>query len=192
MSVSLGELAVRFGCELRGDPNTRVERVSTLANADGRALSFLANPRYKQQLVQTRAAAVVLNEACAKECHTAALVCDNPRATFARIAILLHPKPAAAPGVHPSAVVAASARIDPTAHVGALTVIGERAVIGARAFVGPHCVVEEDVSLGEDACLVARVTLCRAVEIGARTLLQPGVVIGGDGFGFEQERGRWL
>ena len=47
MAVSLGELAVRFGCELRGDPQTRVERVATLANADAHALAFLANPRYR-------------------------------------------------------------------------------------------------------------------------------------------------
>jgi UDP-3-O-[3-hydroxymyristoyl] glucosamine N-acyltransferase len=192
MSVSLGELAVRFGCELRGDPDTRVERVATLANADGRSLSFLANPRYRQQLAQTQAAAVVIDAACAHDCRTAALVCENPYATYARIACMLHPKQKALPGVHPSAVVAASARIDSTAHVGALTVIGERVVVGPRAFIGPQCLLEEGVTLAEDVYLVARVTLCHAVEIGARSVLQPGAVIGGDGFGFAQEHGRWL
>jgi UDP-3-O-[3-hydroxymyristoyl] glucosamine N-acyltransferase len=192
MSVSLGELAVRFGCELRGDPDTRVERVATLANADGRSLSFLANPRYRQQLAQTQAGAVVLDAACAQDCRTATLVCENPYATYARIARVLHPKQEAPPGVHPSALVAASARIDSTAHVGALTVIGERVIVGPRAFIGPHCLLEEGVMLAEDVYLVARVTLCRAVEIGARSVLQPGAVIGADGFGFAQERGRWL
>jgi UDP-3-O-[3-hydroxymyristoyl] glucosamine N-acyltransferase len=88
MSVSLGELAVRFGCELRGDPDTRIERIATLANADGHALSFLANPRYRLQLAQTRAAAVVLDAASAQECQVAALVCDNPYATYARMSAL--------------------------------------------------------------------------------------------------------
>ena len=55
MSVSLGELAVRFGCELRGDPDTRIERVATLATADAGSLAFLANPRYRTQLGETRA-----------------------------------------------------------------------------------------------------------------------------------------
>jgi len=192
MAISLGELAVRFGCELRGDPDTCVMRVATLASADASALSFLANPRYRQQLVQTRAGAVVLSAAHAHDCPTAALVCENPYATYARIASLLHAMPAAAPGVHPSAIVAASARIDPTAHVGALSVIGERVVVGPRVCVGPYCLIEEGVTLAAEAHLVGRVTLCRDVEIGARALLQPGTVIGGDGFGFAPERGQWL
>jgi UDP-3-O-[3-hydroxymyristoyl] glucosamine N-acyltransferase len=192
MSVSLGEIAVRFGCELRGDPDTKIERVATLANADARSLSFLANPRYKPQLATTQAAAVVLDAASARDYPKAALVCQNPYVTYARIAAVLHPKPQAPAGVHPSAVVAASARIDPTAHVGALCVVGERALIGPRTFVGPQCLVDDDVSLAEDVYLVARVTLCRAVQIGARTVMQPGVVIGGDGFGFAPERGQWI
>jgi UDP-3-O-[3-hydroxymyristoyl] glucosamine N-acyltransferase len=192
MGISLGELAVRFGCELRGDPDARVERVATLAHADSSSLAFLANPRYRQQLASTAAAAVVLDAGSAAECATAALVCENPHATFARIAALLHPLPAAPPGTHPSAVIAPGARIDPSAHIGALSVVGEGAVVGARAFIGPHCLIDERSSIGEDARLTARVTVCRRVQIGARTVIQPGAVIGGDGFGFAQERGRWI
>jgi UDP-3-O-[3-hydroxymyristoyl] glucosamine N-acyltransferase len=192
MGISLGELAVRFGCELRGDPDVLVDRVATLANADVHSLAFLANPRYRQQLATTGAGAVVLDAASAADCATAALVSANPHATYARIAGILHPLPAAPPGAHPTAVIAPGARVDPSAHVGALSVIGEDAVVGARAFVGPQCLIEEEATIGEDARLTARVTVCRRVEIGARTTIQPGAVIGGDGFGFAQERGRWI
>jgi UDP-3-O-[3-hydroxymyristoyl] glucosamine N-acyltransferase len=192
MGISLGELAVRFGCELRGDPDVRVERVATLANADSSSLAFLANPRYRQQLASSRAGAVVLDSASAADCSTAALVCANPHATYARIAAVLHPLPAAPQGVHATAVIAPSASIDPSAHVGPLCVVGEGAVIGPRAFIGPQCVIDAGVTVGEDARLTARVTLCRNVEIGARTTIQPGAVVGGDGFGFAQERGRWI
>ena len=192
MGVSLGELAVRFGCELRGDPDVRVDRVATLANADSHSLAFLANPHYRQQVATTGAGAVVLDAVSAASCSTAALVCENPHATYARIAAILHPYPAAPPGTHPSAVIAPGARIDPSAHVGALSVIGEGAVIGARAFVGPQCLVEEGATLAEDVRLTAHVTVCHGVEIGARTIIQPGAVIGGDGFGFAPEHGRWI
>jgi UDP-3-O-[3-hydroxymyristoyl] glucosamine N-acyltransferase len=192
MGISLGELAVRFGCELRGDPDVRVGRVATLANADSHSLAFLANPHYRQQVATTAAGAVVLDAASAASCATAALVCENPHATYARIAAVLHPFPAAPPGAHPSAVIAPGARIDPAAHIGALSVIGEGAVIGARAFVGPQCVIEEGATVGEDVRLTAHVTVCHHVEIGARTVIQPGAVIGGDGFGFAPERGRWI
>ena len=190
--LSLGELAVRFGCELRGDPGVLVEHVATLAGADERSLAFLANPRYKPQLAQTKAAVVVLDAASAAECPTAALICTNPYVTYARIAAVLHARPRAPAGVHPSAVVATSARIDPTASVAAQCVIGERVVIGPRAFVGPQSVLEDGVTLAEDVYLSARIILCHGVEIGARTVIQPGAVIGGDGFGFAPERGRWI
>ncbi|HYL04294.1 MAG TPA: UDP-3-O-(3-hydroxymyristoyl)glucosamine N-acyltransferase [Steroidobacteraceae bacterium] len=192
MSVSLGELAVRFGCELRGDPEARVERVATLANADEHALAFLANPRYRPQLAATRAAAVVLGAEAAADCPTRVLLAENPYATYARIAAVLHPAPAPAPGIHPTALVAPSARIAPSAQVGAFSCIGEHAVVGERCLIGPQCVLEERVSLAPDVRLAARVTLCRGVEIGARSVLQPGVVIGGDGFGYAPERGTWL
>ncbi len=192
MSVSLGELAVRFGCELRGDPHARVERVATLASADAHALAFLANPRYRPQLAHTRAAAVVLDAAAAADCPTYALLAANPYATYARIAAILHPDPPAAPGVHATALLAASARLAPSAHVGAFAAVGERAVIGARCVVGPHCVLGEGVTLAEDVRLEARVTLCRGVQVGARSVLHPGAVLGADGFGYAPEHGTWL
>jgi UDP-3-O-[3-hydroxymyristoyl] glucosamine N-acyltransferase len=192
VALSLGELAVRFGCELRGDPEARVERVATLATATGGALAFLANPRYRAQLAGTKATAVVLSPAAAADCPTAALLSDNPYATYARIAALLHPTAPLLPGVHPSAQVAPGARIDPSAEVGPLAVVAAEVTIGARCYVGPHCVLERAVTLAEDVRLIARVTLGEAVTLGARTVVQPGAVIGGDGFGFAPVRGGWL
>src|SRR5215475_6435492 len=144
MAVSLGELAARFGCELRGNPDTLVERVGTLANADSQSVAFLSESRNRRELSATRAGVVVLESAAVDACPTAALICENPRVIFARIAELLHPTFKPPPGVHPSAFVSPLARVDPTAFVGALTTIGDRAVIGPRVYVGPRCVVEED------------------------------------------------
>jgi UDP-3-O-[3-hydroxymyristoyl] glucosamine N-acyltransferase len=191
MAVALGELAVRFGCELRGDPATPIERVGTLANAAAGSLAFLANPRYRPQLASTRAAAVVLGAAAAADCPSAMLVCENPYATYARIAALLHPPPPAAPGIHPSAIIAPTAHIDPSAEVGPLCVIGAQVRIGARCRLGPHCVLAPEVQLAADVQLVAGVSLGAGVTLGERVIVQPGVVIGADGFGFAPEQGRW-
>jgi UDP-3-O-[3-hydroxymyristoyl] glucosamine N-acyltransferase len=192
MSVSLGELAVRFGCELRGNPDTRIDGVAALAAAHERAISFLAHPRYRRTLANTRAAAVILDSAAAAECPVASLVCENPYATYARIAAWLHPLPPVVPGVHASAIIDPEARIDPSACVGPLAVIGAGARIGARAFIGPHCFIAAGASVGEDARLVARVTLGERVSLGARDIVHPGAVLGGDGFGFAPEAGAWV
>jgi UDP-3-O-[3-hydroxymyristoyl] glucosamine N-acyltransferase len=192
MSVTLGQLAVRFGCELRGDPESEVDGVATLADAHPRAVTFLAEGRHRPALRQTRAAVVVLEARFAGECPVASLICPNPRAIYARIATLLYPVAPVVAGIHPSAVVAADARVDASAQVGALAVIGARAQVGAGAMIGPHCLLGSDVRVAQQVRLVARVTLCDGVSVGARSIVHPGAVIGSDGFGFAPERGTWL
>ena len=192
MSVSLGELAVRFGCELRGDPDVRVDSIAGLGAAHAGAITFLANPKLRSVLEATQATAVVLDARSADACPVAALIAPNPHATFARIAAILYPRPVAPAGIHPSAVIAPDAKVDPTASIGPFVVIGANVVVGARVSIGPHSIVEEGVVIAEDVRLVARVTLCHHVKIGARSVLQPGAVIGADGFGFANDSGRWL
>ncbi|MBS0367306.1 MAG: UDP-3-O-(3-hydroxymyristoyl)glucosamine N-acyltransferase [Proteobacteria bacterium] len=192
MGASLGELAVRFGCELRGDPQVRVDHVATLAGAQPGALAFLANPRYRGQLATTHASAVVLDAASVAAFSGAVLISANPYVTYARIAALLHPPAALPPGIHASALVDSTARVDPSAHVGAFAHIGAGAQVGPRAGIGPHCTLAEGVQLAADVQLVARVHLGPGVRVGERSVLQPGVVVGADGFGFAPERGRWV
>ncbi len=189
---TLGEIAVRFGCELRGDPDTIVERVAPIAAAQPRSLTFLANDKLAAALVSTQASAVVLSEKSADTCPVAALVTKNPHATFARIAAWLHPEPVASPGIHPTAVVDPSARVDPSAAIGPHVCIGARARVGARCTIGAHCVLEDDVVLDPDVRLVARVVVCRGVRVGARTVIHPGAVIGSDGFGYANDSGTWV
>jgi UDP-3-O-[3-hydroxymyristoyl] glucosamine N-acyltransferase len=191
MGLSLAELAVRFGCELRGDPDTRIDSVGTLSGGAG-VIGFVASPAYREELRSTRLSAVIVPPRLAADAPVPALVCRNPHATFARVAALLHPVPVAAPGVHPSAVVDPAARVDPTAHVAPFAVVEAGARVGARAFIGPHCIVGSEVQLAQDVRLVARVTLCAGVSIGARTILHPGVVIGADGFGNARDGEAWV
>jgi len=192
MPLRLAELAVRFGCELQGDPDALVERVAPLQEAGPGALAFLANRRYRRFLAGTRATAVVLDADAAAGCPVAALIARNPYATYARIAQLLHPVPPVAGGRHPSAVVEAGARVDPSAWVGALAHVAAGAVIGPRACVGPGSVVFAGAQVGADTRLVARVTLGEGVRIGQRCLLHPGCVVGADGFGQALDAGVYV
>ncbi len=108
MAATLRELAARFGCELRGDPDTVVRRVGTLSGAAGDSVTFLANPAYRLQLAATKAAAVILDERNSAACPVASLVHPQPYLAYARIAAFLNPLATAAAGVHATAVVAAS------------------------------------------------------------------------------------
>jgi UDP-3-O-[3-hydroxymyristoyl] glucosamine N-acyltransferase len=192
MTVTLGELAVRFGCELRGDPQVAVDSVAALSLAGPRAVTFLANPKYVTALKESRAGAVILDAKSAPSAPGAVLVAANPHATFARIAALLHPESPLEPGVHPSAIVHASARIGVGTEIGAFVMIGAGAQIGARCFIGPGSVIEAGARIGDDARLVARAFIGHDVKMGVRCIVHPGAVIGADGFGFAPEKGAWV
>ncbi len=191
VSHSLGALAVRFGCSLRGDPDIRVADVAPLDGGSS-SLGFIASPAWLDQLRATRLAAVIVDERLASECPVAALVHANPHATFARIAALLHPAPPLVPGVHPSAIVHPSASVDDSAEIAALAVIGPGAVIGPRCRLGVQSIVGAEAVLGADTRLHERVMVCTGVRIGSRCILHPGAVIGADGFGNARDGGQWV
>jgi UDP-3-O-[3-hydroxymyristoyl] glucosamine N-acyltransferase len=189
---SLGELAVRFGLTLRGEPSLTVRSVATLSQANSGALSFLANSRYRRLLESTRATAVILSAEDAAHCPVAALIDSNPYLAYARIAALLHPDMPAEPGIHPSAVVACSARVASSASIGPLAVIEEGAQIGERVLIGPGCIVQKGASVGADSTLRSRVNLYPGVTLGQRCILHAGAVVGADGFGFAANAGVWV
>jgi len=185
-------LAERFGLVASGDGARMIDGVGTLAGAGPSQLSFLSNSKYSSQLAATRAGVVVLREADLATCPTAALIASDPYVAYAKLAALFERMPAAAAGIHPSAVVADSAQVDPGASVGPGCVIGERAVIAEGVVLGPHCIVGEDCRVGAHSRLVARVTLVTRVTLGQRVLVHPGAVIGSDGFGLAFDRDHWI
>jgi UDP-3-O-[3-hydroxymyristoyl] glucosamine N-acyltransferase len=189
---SLGELAVRFGLTLRGEPELKVRSVATLSRAEPGSLSFLANSHYRRQLQITRASAVLVNAEDEARCPVAALVHPNPYLAYARIASLLHPTSSPTPGKHPSAVVSDRARIAASANIGPLAVVEENAQIGDRVLIGPGCIVQRGARVGADSVLVSRVNLYPGVTLGERCILHAGAVVGADGFGFAQNSGSWV
>jgi len=184
MSITLGEIAARYGCELRGDPDGRVSHVATLSGAGSESISFLANKAYRQQLETTRAAAVILSAADVDACQAAALVAQNPYAVYARVATELHPPFALIPGVDALASVG-HCQVAPGA------VIEDGVTLGERVSIGPNCVVGRNTTIGDDTCLMANVTVYYGVSIGARCLIHGGAVIGADGFGIAQDESGW-
>ena len=190
--LTLGEIAVRCGCELRGDPDTLIDRVTPLGAAAPGGLSFLGGAQHRFELPTTRASAVVLAPDDAPHCPVPALIARNPHAAFARIVALLYPESAPVAGVHPLASVDPAAQLAAGVSVAAGADIAAGARIGARGRIGPGCVVAAGAELAEDCHLVARVYIGPGVRIGARALLHPGAVIGADGFGYAREGAAWV
>ena len=186
------DLAERFGLELHGDGQRRIDGVATLARAGAHELAFLANPKYRSQLGATSAGLVVMRADDAVGYAGDALIAKDPYSAFAKIAALFDVRPSLAAGRHPSAAIADDATISPDAHIGPFVSIGARSRVDAGAVVGPGCVIGEDCVVGAGSELVARVTLVRRMRLGHRVLIHPGAVLGADGFGLAMEHGHWL
>ena len=188
---SLGQLAERLGATLRGAEDQPISGLATLQEAGPEQLSFLANAQYRKFLSGCQAGAVLLTAADAEVYAGNTLVVANPYLAYAELSHLFDRKPRALPGVHPTAVVAADAQIDVSASIGAYAVIESGAQIAAGVTVGAHCVIGARSLIGEGGWLAPRVTLYHDVRIGKRVVIQSGAVIGGEGFGFANEKGVW-
>ncbi len=188
---TLGQLAERLGATLRGAEDQPISGLATLQEAGPEQLSFLANAQYRKFLSGCQAGAVLLTAADAEGYAGNALVVGNPYLAYAELSHLFDRKPRALSGVHPTAVVAADAQIDASASIGAYAVIESGAKIAAGVTVGAQCVVGARSLIGEGGWLAPRVTLYHDVCIGKRVVIQSGAVIGGEGFGFANEKGVW-
>ncbi len=192
IAVTLAEISQLTEAELIGDAKRRISGVATLHNAKEDEISFLANRRYYSHLKNTRAAAVFLIEKDKHHSPVDTLIVADPHLAWVKVVRHFHPVAALIPGVDESAVIAEDARIHPHSYIGAQVSIGANAEIGAGVYIGAGSVIGRQVTVGANSRLVAKVTLCDAVQIGKDVLLHPGVVIGADGFGIVEEQGAWL
>jgi UDP-3-O-[3-hydroxymyristoyl] glucosamine N-acyltransferase len=185
--LKLGELAERLGARLDGDPELRIQAVRGLDEAGPLDLSFLANPRYRDQLATTRAGAVLLRheDATSRPAGCAALLTEDPYAAFARALQLFHPD--AAPGGwgrHPAAVVSPEARVHEETWLGPGVVVEAGAEIAAGCRLEGLIWVGRDARLGEGCRIHSGAQIRERCVLGNRVVLQSGVVVGSDGFGF--------
>lgn len=189
--ATTGELAAVLGAELDGPADLPITGIETLENAGPGALAFIRSARYASRWPESKASAALVTRGIEVPGHgpsgRALLVVED--ADLAMIELLkvaqdrLSP-PNPEPGVHPTAAVGEGASVAASASVGEFAVIGVDAVIGEGARIGPHSIVAEGVRVGDGTTLHARVTLMRGTTLGRGCEIFPGVVIGGDGFGF--------
>lgn len=194
MHLTAREIAALTGGTLAGDPDVVLTGVAGIKEAQPGDVTFIASPKYAGALKTTRATAIFFPQSMAAAGvglpATLILVAD-PMAAFAALVQKVAPPPVKhAPGIHPTAVIAPTAKlgqdvsIQPHVVIEPEAVIGDGTVIGAGSYIGHRCV------LGQQCRLYPRVTLREDTRLGDRVLLHGGVVLGADGFGFEQAEGR--
>jgi UDP-3-O-[3-hydroxymyristoyl] glucosamine N-acyltransferase len=198
--MTLGDLAKQLGAELvAGDGESLeataarpVDGVAGIETAGPTSITFVANPKYAALARSTHAAALIVDPSF-PTLKTATLRTPNPYFAWSRAMEFFHPSPRFAPGIHPTAVVATTARIGARAHIAAYVVVGERCVLGDDAVLLPHVVLYDGVHVGDRFLAHAHAVVREACQLGSDVVLQNGAVIGADGFGFAKNgEGRWV
>jgi UDP-3-O-[3-hydroxymyristoyl] glucosamine N-acyltransferase len=190
--MKLSAIASALNARLEnGSPDTEITGLNGIEQAGSGELTFVSNPKYALLARSTKASAVIVAENF-PAISTAMLRAKDPYLAFARALELFHQPPRYAPGVHPTAVVHPTAKIGAGAHLGPYVVIEENVEIGANAVLLAHVVVYRGVRIGDDFFAHAHAIVRENCRIGNNVLLQNGVVVGGDGFGFAKTaEGRW-
>lgn len=195
--MKLAEVAKHLGCRLEGPPDLEIRGVAGIEHAGPGQITFLANRKYFALLKSTRASAVLINEGAVIEREhglppLAALRSANPYLAFAHAIELFYQPPRYAPGIHPTAIIAKSARLGDGAHVGPYCYVDEEAEIGRNTVLHSFVNIYRGAKIGDDFFAHAHAVVREFCRIGDRVTLQNGVIIGGDGFGFaKRPDGTW-
>jgi UDP-3-O-[3-hydroxymyristoyl] glucosamine N-acyltransferase len=190
--MKLSEIATELGARLEnGSPDTEITGVAAIETASSGQLTFVSNPKYAALARTTKASAVIVAEDF-PALPGAMLRSKNPYLDFARALELFYQPPRYPPGIHSTAVVDPSAKIGTDAHIGPYAVVGEDVEIGEGAVLLAHSVIYRGVKIGANFFAHSHAIVREDCRIGNNVVLQNGVVVGGDGFGFAKDRsGHW-
>ena len=172
--------------------DTEITGLNGIEQAGPGELTFISNPKYAAAARSTKASAVLVAEDFTGISTARLLRAKDPYLSFARALELFHPGLRYEPGVHKSAVVHTTAKIGRNAHLGPYVVVGENVKIGDNAVLLAHVVIYRRAKIGNNFFAHAQSVVREDCVIGNNVLLQNGVVIGSDGFGFAKtDDARW-
>jgi UDP-3-O-[3-hydroxymyristoyl] glucosamine N-acyltransferase len=191
MSIKLSELADFTGTRLHGD-DCLIDNVADLTVATPGQLGFVYNPKYLGDITSSSASAVVIKEDWLDSCDKPALVSEDPRRDFARIAALLNPVQIVNTGVAETAVIAEDVDLPEKVSIGANAVIDPGVEIGQNVQVGAGVSIAKDVKIGDNTVIYANVSIGSGVQIGSDCTVFSGAVIGTDGFGYVKDGESYL
>lgn len=181
--MKLVEIAKALNCELQGDGNLQIRGVATIDQAQPGELTFLTNRKYQKSLQTTQASAIIVSKEF-PSLKLSSLRSSNPYLTFAQSIDLFYRPPLPSPGIHPTAAISSKAVLGKNPSVGPFVFVDQEVVIGDNAILYPHVVIYAGVVIGNHFVAHSHVSVRENCLIGNQVILQNGVVIGADGYGF--------
>jgi len=190
-SYTLKQLSLLLDAELKGDGEVVIDSLSSPLTATAEQICFLSDDKYRRQIENTQAGAVILQAKNLDLCPTSALVVKDPYLAFAKCSVLFDDTPQTTAGIHPSAVIDSTAIIGKDVSIAANVVIEARASVADNAIIGAGCYIGHDAVVGQGTRLHPNATLYHKTIVGSVCTIHSGAVIGGDGFGFAPTKQGW-
>ncbi len=188
MSFILEKLAELTDSILKGDKDCELKGVASLENARTGDISFVSNPKYKKLLGASKATAVILSPALAKDYSGNALINEDPYLTFAKTVKIFHPVEKTIPSIHPSASIAKSANVSSNAVIATNVVIETGVIIHDSVTIGAGCFIGKDSVIENGVVLHSNVSLYSDTKIGVNSIIHSGAIVGADGFGYAPQK----
>ncbi|MDO4698613.1 MAG: UDP-3-O-(3-hydroxymyristoyl)glucosamine N-acyltransferase [Pasteurellaceae bacterium] len=188
------ELAEQIGGTLRGNADLVISSIAPLDKANGSQITFISNPKYREQLGKSQAGAIIVSQADVEFCRDEQnlIVVANPYLAYAILAQYMDSTPTPAQDIAESAVISPEAKLGNNVSIGANAVIESGVELGDDVIIGAGCFVGKNSKIGSRTKLWANVAVYHNVQIGTDCLIQSSAVIGSDGFGYANDKGQWI
>jgi UDP-3-O-[3-hydroxymyristoyl] glucosamine N-acyltransferase len=167
-----------------------ISGASKIEDARPGEITFLANPKYRHFLNQTRASAVIVDQRIQEDLPVTVIRVDDAYYRFLQIFLLFNPPgKIQEPGIHASAVIESSSKLGKNISIGAQVAVGRNCTIGDNTVILPGCILMDNVEIGANCLLYPLVSIRENCRIGNKVIIHNGAVIGSDGFGFAPHQG---
>ena len=186
MTLTLSEIAKHLDGEVIGDPTCLIKGVSEIQNSEPNTITFLGNPLYGKYLINTQAAAVIVENSDVLDGRNG-IVVQNPQLALARALSLFLESTDTTPLIHPSSIISSNAQIGKNVNIGAGVIIQDEVSIGDGSSIGPNTVVETNATIGKNCKIFSNVSLYHGITLGKNVIVHSGTSIGCDGFGYVTE-----
>ncbi len=182
---NLGEIAKYINADLIGDKSLSINSINTLSKATSLEISYINNKKHLNELVNTKASAVIVSKSLASNCPTNALIVDDPYLAFAKLSNLFITKNSIKNGIDPSLNIN-------NVQISSGCVIGKDVILGDNCTIGANTVIGDNVTIGDNATIESNVVILHDCKIGNNIVISPGVIIGSEGFGNARDiNGKW-
>jgi len=196
MEISLSDIALKVGGELRGEPQKIIRNAAPFERATSEDITFAGSAKFIKRLNLTKAGGVFIPESSLSKATLEVLqnliIVDHPQVAFARVLNLFYPPSKPASGINRNAAIGKNFIYGADVSIAPFVVIGNDVKIGSRVCLHPHVVIEDHAVIGDDTEIFPHVTIHRDSEIGAHVIIQSGSVIGSDGFGYASDGNQYI